>query len=58
MNQDWKSLLERILTDLLKFKIVTFPRAFFKSKRPLDLRLRLVNQDEYINKKTHEIVNS
>jgi len=55
-SRDWNTLKKTILDDFLNFKIICFPRVFLDFKQPLDLAIRLVNQDEYINKKTHEIV--
>lgn len=55
-TKDWESLRASIINDFLNFKIITFPRKFLDFKSPLDLKIKLVNQDEYINKKTREIV--
>ena len=55
-TKDWENLRTSIITDFLNFKVITFPRKFLDFKPPLDLKIKLVNQDEYINKKTHEIV--
>ena len=56
-TNDWENLRATIIGDFLNFKVITFPRKFLDFKPALDLKIKLVNQDEYINKKTHEIVN-
>jgi len=55
-TRDWNTLKTTILDDFLNFKIICFPRVFLDFKHPLDLSIRLVNQDEYINKKARQIV--
>jgi len=54
-TRDWATLRTTILGDFLNFKILTFPRKFLDFRPALDLKIKLVNQDEYLNKKTHEI---
>jgi len=54
-THDWEALRTTIIGDFLNFKILTFPRKFLDFKPALDLKIKLVNQDEYLNKKTHEI---
>lgn len=56
MNRDWNNLRTTILDDFLNFKIIVFPRVFLDLKPAFNLTMRLVNQDEFINKKTNEIV--
>ena len=55
-NNEWMTIGQDLLDSFLNFKVVCIPRAFLNFREPLDLKMRLVNQDDFFNKKTNEIV--
>lgn len=53
---DRSQFLEKILQDFVSYKFLIIPRAFFRFPKKIDLNIRNVNQEEYIDKKTGYIV--